>query len=133
MGSQLPHFKRRSFILPPASSEFGRREGAPSTIDETEFPTVLIVNSSFDMAREITGELLRRVPTANLLYAPSLELAKFMLRKRRISLVVSNSVLPDGGVLSLRESLEAIENPPYPKPLRISQLPGQPRGYAMPR
>ena len=112
MGSELPQFKRRSFILPPASSESIRREHSGETGDETEFPTVLIVNSSFDMAREITGELLRRVPTANLLYAPSLELAKFMLRKRRISLVVSNSVLPDGGVLSLRESLEAIENPP---------------------
>lgn len=112
MGHPSPNFKRRSFILAPTSVVAMSGHNNDGESNEAEFPTVLIVNSSFDMAREITGELLRRIPTANLLYAPTLELAKFMLKKRRISLLVSNAVLPDGSVLLLQKTLEEIESPP---------------------
>lgn len=87
--------------------------GQAEDINETaQQPTALVVNSSHVMAKEITFELSASVPNCSIMYAPTIELAKLILGKRFISLVVSEPVLPDGSVSLLAEYMEKIEAPP---------------------
>ena len=72
----------------------------------------LIVNDSRAMAKEITIELALKLPGCSVMYAPSIELAKWILKRRKLQLVVSSPMLPDGGFAKLRETLEQLENPP---------------------
>jgi hypothetical protein len=115
-----PAFKRRSFILKPDRK--ARTEGAFDTngngaiavspeilADEC---TVLVVNSSYDMAKEITMQITLSMPHCSIMYAPTLELAKLILLKRRIHLVVASSMMPDGGILGIRSTLARVQNPP---------------------
>ncbi len=73
---------------------------------------VLVINSSQVMAKEITMELALRIPGCSIMYAPSIELAKWILRRRKLQLVVSSPILPDGGIVKLRDTLENMESPP---------------------
>lgn len=74
--------------------------------------TVLVVNASHQMAKEITMELALQIPGCSIMYSPSIEIAKLMLSRRRINLVVSSPILPDGSVEKLRGALEKLENAP---------------------
>lgn len=74
--------------------------------------TVLVVNSSHDMAKEITMQLTLNIPGCSIMYAPSIELAKWILRRKDIGLVISNPVLPDGGVGRLNEVLPELQKRP---------------------
>ena len=73
---------------------------------------VLVVNSSQEMAKEITLQLTLRLPGCSIMYAPSIELAKWILARRKIDLVVSSPMLPDGGINKLNDSLEKSKSPP---------------------
>lgn len=73
---------------------------------------VLVVNASTDMAQEITKQLMLEMPGCSLMYAPSVELAKWILHRRKIHLVVSSALLPDGSIMRLQETLPELENPP---------------------
>ena len=64
------------------------------------------------MAQEITMELALRIPGCSIMYAPSSELATWILKRRALDLVVSSPILPDGGIAKLRETLERIKRPP---------------------
>jgi hypothetical protein len=64
------------------------------------------------MAKEITMELALQIPGCSIMYSPSIEIAKLMLSRRRINLVVSSPILPDGSVEKLRGVLEKLENAP---------------------
>lgn len=70
--------------------------------------SVLVVNSSRSMAKEITHQLSLAIPGASLVYAPSIEIARWVLGKRKFDLVVSDSVLADGGVSKLSEVLHEL-------------------------
>lgn len=72
----------------------------------------LVINSSHEMAKEITLQLTLTMPGCSITYAPSLEIARWILKRRRITLVVSSPVLPDGGIATLRPVLEALTDPP---------------------
>ena len=74
--------------------------------------SVLVINSSHEMAKEITLQLTLKIPGCSITYAPTLELARWVLTRKKIDLVVSSPVLPDGSILKLRETLGAILNPP---------------------
>lgn len=74
--------------------------------------SVLVVNNSDRMAKEITHELSLAIPGCSIIYSPTLELAKLILKRRSIHLVVSSSVLPDGSVAKLREELTLLPTPP---------------------
>ncbi|MBN8548380.1 MAG: hypothetical protein J0M12_03575 [Deltaproteobacteria bacterium] len=77
---------------------------------EKEF-TVLVVNSSQDMAKEITLQLTLSIPGCSIMYAPSIELARWILSRRRVNLVVSSPLLPDGSIERLKSSLEKMAEP----------------------
>jgi len=81
---------------------------APSCSDAR----VLVVNASQEMAKEITMQLTLELPGCSIMYAPSIELASLLLKRRRIDLVVSSPILPDGNVVRLRSVLEQMPSPP---------------------
>ena len=74
--------------------------------------SVLVVNASHEMAKEITFELGVRLPGCGIIYAPTIDLAKWVLRRRKIDLVVSSPILPDGAVSKLGAALEKLPNHP---------------------
>lgn len=74
--------------------------------------TVLVVNSGQEMAKEITMQLTLRMPGCSIMYAPTIELAKWIVKRRKIHLLVSSPILPDGSISKLQEALEQLEEPP---------------------
>lgn len=74
--------------------------------------TVLVINASQDMAQEITFELSKTLPGCSILFAPTLSLALWMLKRRSIDIILSSSILPDGPLSKLHESLELLSPPP---------------------
>ena len=83
----------------------------PAQSNDEEFP-VLVINSSHEMAKEITLELTLGIPGCSIMYAPTIELAKWIIKRRSIRLIVSSPILPDGSVERLKIILESIPNPP---------------------
>ena len=79
--------------------------------DDTNFQ-VLVINASEQMALEITVELQESIPECFIMYAPTVELARWLMKRRVFHLVVSSPVLPDGSIAGLRSALEAMENKP---------------------
>lgn len=74
--------------------------------------SVLVINSSLEMAKEITMQLTLDMPGCSLMYAPTISLAQLILKKRAIDLVVSSQILPDGHINKLRDSLQCMQKPP---------------------
>ncbi len=74
--------------------------------------SVLVLNANRQMANEITTRLAERVEDCSIVYAPTLELAKLLLKKGTIDLVVSSPILPDGHITKLQPLLESLSNPP---------------------
>jgi hypothetical protein len=109
-----PIFKRRKveFDTEPPPPAAVRRSNLPLPPPLNDDYRVLVINSSHDMAKEITMELTLRLPGCSMMYAPTLELAKWILRRRQIDLVVSSTILPDGGVMRLKGILESMTSPP---------------------
>jgi len=64
------------------------------------------------MAREITLELSSKLPGCTILFAPTLSLALWMLKRRTIDLILSSAMLPDGPLSKLHEFLELMDPPP---------------------
>lgn len=74
--------------------------------------TALVINASTEMARPMTSELSVALPGCAILFAPTLDLALWILKRRAIDLVVTSSVLPDGPLTKLHDFLEQLETPP---------------------
>ena len=74
--------------------------------------TVLVINASQETAQEITLELSRTLPGCSILFAPTLQLALWILKRRSIDIILSSAVLPDGPLSRLHESLECLSPPP---------------------
>jgi hypothetical protein len=74
--------------------------------------TVLVINASQETAQEITLELSRTLPGCSILFAPTLQLALWILKRRSIDIILSSALLPDGPLSRLHESLEAMSPPP---------------------
>ena len=93
-----------------------RRTPAPiRTSSVTDAPndlTVLVVNASAEMAREMSVLLSKAIPGCSITFAPSIELASWILSRKRIGLVISSPVLPDGGIARLKLQLSRIAEPP---------------------
>lgn len=99
-------FKRQSITV--GGEPLGHRPAASKSADIN----VLVINDGQEMAREITFQLTLSFPGCSITYAPTLELARWILSRRRISLIVSSPVLPDGGIGRLKDTLEQLANPP---------------------
>ena len=74
--------------------------------------TVLVINASQSMAHEITLELSSTLPGSTILFAPTLSLALWILKRRQIDLILSSAVLPDGALATLHEFIELMSPPP---------------------
>lgn len=74
--------------------------------------SVLVVNSSQEMAKEITLQLTLKLPGCSIMYAPSIELARWIVQRKEIDLIVSCPLLPDGSISSLQADLARMEHAP---------------------
>lgn len=74
--------------------------------------TVLVINASQSMAHEITVELSSTLPGSTILFAPTLSLALWILKRRQIDLILSSAVLPDGALATLHDFIELMSPPP---------------------
>jgi signal transduction histidine kinase len=74
--------------------------------------TVLVINASQSMAHEITLELSRTLPGSTILFAPTLSLALWILKRRHINLILSSAILPDGALTTLHQFIELMSPPP---------------------
>ena len=74
--------------------------------------TVLVINASQNMAHEITLELSRTLPGSTILFAPTLSLALWILKRRQINLILSSAILPDGALGTLHQFIELMSPPP---------------------
>lgn len=74
--------------------------------------TVLVINASQCMAQEITVELSSTLPGCTILFAPTLSLALWILKRRKIDLILSSAILPDGALATLHEFIELMSPPP---------------------
>jgi hypothetical protein len=88
--------------LPPARPIVAGSEGC----------TVLVINASQSMAHEITLELSRTLPGSTILFAPTLSLALWILKRRKINLILSSAILPDGALGTLHQFIELMSPPP---------------------
>jgi len=84
-----------------------RRQRAPQTTC-----TALVINASLDMAREITIELSRSIPDCNIMFAPTLDLALWIVKRKNIDLVLTSATLPDGSLSKLHACLASLKEPP---------------------
>lgn len=102
----VPSTNLPSTSLPSLGSSTSSRPAPSRDIN------VLVINDGQEMAKEITLQLTLSFPGCAITYAPTLELARWILARRRINLIVSSPVLPDGGIGRLRDSLQRLQNPP---------------------
>lgn len=77
-----------------------------------EGATVMVINASLELARELTVELSQALPGCSILFAPTLSTALWMLKRRSIDIILSSSILPDGPLAKLHEVLEVMSPPP---------------------
>lgn len=101
----------RKDYLPPLFEDRRERRRPLQSILEGECH-VLVINASRDMAAGIRNELMTSLPGCEITFAPSIELARWILRKGNVDLVVTSPILPDGNVVKLRDTLEAMPAPP---------------------
>lgn len=112
--------KREKIVVAPEPilrrpSNTDRRESETKLITPTKQYgdyTALVINSSSDMAKEITMQLSLLIPGCSIIYAPTLDLAKWILSRRSIDIILSSPILPDGNVNKLHETINALEERP---------------------
>ncbi|MCO6431266.1 MAG: hypothetical protein J5J00_10435 [Deltaproteobacteria bacterium] len=111
-------FKRKQLLL-----HIGKAEGAaavdryagdaePNSLSTLRETSVLIANASQHMAKEMTIQLGLSLPGCSLIYAPTVEMARLILKRRSVDLIVSSPILPDGSIEGLRAQLEKLDPPP---------------------
>ncbi len=88
-----------------------RNKNAVSESAGTEL-TVLVVNASSAMAKEMSVLLTDAIPGCSITFAPSIELASWILSRKKIGLVISSPILPDGGISRLQFQLSKMSEPP---------------------
>jgi signal transduction histidine kinase len=71
-----------------------------------------VIDASQKIAHEITHELSVTLPGSTILFAPTLNIALWILKRREINLILTNSVLPDGPLTKLHEYLDTMTPPP---------------------
>lgn len=113
--SSLRNSIKRRFVVIHSHSE-NESQGALSSHEanshEVFDSNVLIVNSSFVMAKEITLAITLKMPLCSIMYAPGLEVAAWLLKRRKIDVVVASPMLPDGGIEKLMPLCETLSPPP---------------------
>lgn len=75
-------------------------------------PTVLVVNASHTMAETVTLELTETIPDCTILFAPTVQIALWIVGKRQIDVIISSATLPDGTASQIHSSLSNVPSPP---------------------
>ncbi len=75
-------------------------------------PTVLVVNASHTMAETVTLELTETIPDCTILFAPTVQIALWIVGKRQIDVIISSATLPDGTASQIHSSLSNVSSPP---------------------
>lgn len=107
--------KRKNVVLGDKTNEVSK---SVTSTEVSNIPdrrpdfSVLVVNSSRAMANVITEEIKSHLPASTITYAPTVDLASFILKKDQIDLVVSSPLLPDGSISKLEALLERDEKAP---------------------
>ena len=97
---------------PPVSTTVSQAIPKINIPESDEEHTVLVINSSQEMAKEITLQLTLAIPACSIMYAPTIELAKWILSRRSIDLVVSSAILPDGNISRLNDLFATMKPAP---------------------
>lgn len=112
--------ERKRLVLEPPKECSNREQemihpqwpGATNTVKAPAPYTALVINASQEMAKEITLQLALDMPECSIMYAPTIELARWIIKRRKIELVVSSPVLPDGGIEKLIDTLSNLSDAP---------------------
>lgn len=99
-------------VLPRESTQLKSLRPTQALVQAAEGCTVLVINASQNMAHEITLELSRTLPGSTILFAPTLSLALWILKRRQINLILSSAILPDGALATLHQVIEVMSPPP---------------------
>lgn len=113
--SSLRNSIKRRFVVIHSHGESESNENATPITSSTSRvldSNVLVVNSSFAMAKEITLAITLKMPLCSIMYAPGLEVAGWLLKRRKIDVVVASPMLPDGGIEKLLPICEMLDPPP---------------------
>jgi len=109
---QSPPLRQETPQAYPDHSHMKPLTPARPIIAGSEGCTVLVINASQSMAHEITLELSRTLPGSTILFAPTLSLALWILKRRKINLILSSAILPDGALGTLHQFIELMSPPP---------------------
>lgn len=110
-------FQRKTVVIDSfAGKRKAPKKDAPPTIlaiaQNTSDASVLVINASHEMAKEITLQLTLQMPGCSITYAPTVALAQLILKRKKIDLIVSSHILPDGPVTRLKETIFELTPPP---------------------
>jgi len=105
--------KRKNIYLkaPTATVPVGSQANRPFPATDGGFK-VLVVNASQEMAKEITLQLTLSLPGCSIMYAPTISLARWIIARRQLDLVISSPILPDGSITLLQGVLHKSKSPP---------------------
>lgn len=112
MSASAPAPRHEPVYQPQDSYQMRPVAPARPPVAGSEGCTVLVINASQSMAHEITLELSRTLPGSTILFAPTLSLALWILKRRRINLILSSAILPDGALATLHQFIELMSPPP---------------------
>lgn len=105
MSASTPTITRKLITLGTNPSPVSRPISPPA-------PSILVINASLPLARELTYELSKALPGHSILFAPTLRLALWLVQRRKIKLVISSSELPDGSLSELDRHLSNLNEAP---------------------
>lgn len=110
----VPAFTRKNIVLNNGLSEHNSDSLLPSKHNAPDVAecNVLVINADHEMAKELTLQLSIQIPGCSIVFAPTLALAKLMLRRRKIDFIVSSAILPDGSLRDLEQIICKIEQRP---------------------
>ncbi len=74
--------------------------------------TVQLLIKKRSIVLSFTLELSSTLPGSTILFAPTLSLALWILKRRQINLILSSAILPDGALGTLHQFIELMSPPP---------------------
>ncbi|MBX7142959.1 MAG: hypothetical protein K1X79_00760 [Oligoflexia bacterium] len=115
-------FNRRTLLLSSAAPRPPLPTPKPKVAPPPKLPSLpigpsaqpcnaLVINASHEQAKEISLQLTLQMPACSIMYAPSIETARWILGRRHIDIIISNQILPDGSIAKLRDALERMQSP----------------------
>lgn len=116
------NFQRRTLLLSSAAPQPTFPAPKPKATQAPKLPPLpigpsaqpcnaLVINASHEQAKEISLQLTLQMPACSIMYAPSIETARWILGRRHIDIIISNQILPDGSIAKLRDALERMQSP----------------------